>query len=58
MPSRLSENARRYLGVYVLVHLLRRESSERLTPTAGEKYFQVGESGTVVPLLTSAASAP
>ena len=42
----------------VLGHLLRRESSARLTPTAGGISFSIGEGGPAVPLLTNAASAP
>ena len=55
--SRLSEYAGWYFRVYVLVHLSRMESSAWRNLTAGEKLL-VGESGTVGPMLTSAASAP
>ena len=35
MPSKLSEYTGGYFRVYVLVHVLRRESSKRLTLTTG-----------------------
>ena len=56
VPPRLSDYAPWYLRMSVVVHLLRRESSASLNPTAKGKSFRPGESGTVVLLLTASAA--
>ena len=54
----LIEYAGWYFQVYIFVHLLRRAPSALLTLTDGTKTFFLGESGTIVFVRISAASAP
>ena len=56
--SKMNEYVSWYFRVYVLVHLLGRGYNRVANPNRRGKLFLLDESGTVVPLLTSATSAP